>query len=191
MKTPCMIIFVSTMLLVNEATIYLPVDWRAQLLNLHNEARGKILRCQVPGQASARRMPLLQWHTGLETKAQQLANRCLVGHDTPMQRKIPSFRTVGQNWAGGWDLNSAFNSWFNEYAGYDFRTGRCLRGVCGHYTQLVWADTTHVGCGIRDCSRTGTFPYGFSIVCNYGPSGNVLGELPYDAGTQQNCYAAG
>ncbi|KAA3676771.1 uncharacterized protein DEA37_0012030 [Paragonimus westermani] len=41
--------------------------------------------------------------------------------------------------------------------------------VYSYYPQMVWAKTTHVGCGVRDCNGVGSFPYGLSIVCNYGP----------------------
>lgn len=53
----------------------------------------------------------------------------------------------------------------------------------GHYTQMLWAGTTRLGCGaIRyDTSRPGTrgvIHYEY-LVCNYGPAGNVLGRPVY------------
>lgn len=46
----------------------------------------------------------------------------------------------------------------------------------GHYTQMVWKDTTRVGCAIASSRR---FDY---LVCRYGPQGNYLGESPYVSG---------
>jgi PadR family transcriptional regulator len=47
------------------------------------------------------------------------------------------------------------------------------RGVCGHYTQIVWSNTREVGCGVaRDSNRE-------VWVCNYNPPGNWIGERPY------------
>ena len=46
---------------------------------------------------------------------------------------------------------------------------------CGHYTQVVWANTLSVGCGVAVC------PTGTIVVCNYAPPGNYVGEKPYIA----------
>jgi uncharacterized protein YkwD len=40
----------------------------------------------------------------------------------------------------------------------------------GHYTQLIWPDTQHVGCALAGNARD---EY---VVCRYFPAGNVLGE---------------
>lgn len=48
------------------------------------------------------------------------------------------------------------------------------------FTQLVWATTTHVGCGTLARSR---FHKNFIIlICNYGPSGNVYHKPVYIKG---------
>ena len=49
----------------------------------------------------------------------------------------------------------------------------------GHYTQLVWATSTRIGCGGVKY-RDGKFNK-FYLVCNYGPTGNWLGEPLYDS----------
>ena len=46
--------------------------------------------------------------------------------------------------------------------------------VYGHYTQIVWAATTHVGAARQVCSN------GKEIwVCVYNPAGNIVGEDVY------------
>ena len=44
----------------------------------------------------------------------------------------------------------------------------------GHYTQIVWRNTTHVGCAGADGSDGN-----YRLVCRYSPAGNVEGERPF------------
>ena len=50
----------------------------------------------------------------------------------------------------------------------------------GHYSQIMWAGTTGVGCATVDCSSSGLANAGSDVspwftVCNYSPAGNVAG----------------
>ena len=51
----------------------------------------------------------------------------------------------------------------------------------GHYTQVVWADTEELGCGM--VYYQGDSYYETLIVCNYAKGGNFLGSEMYKAGT--------
>ena len=62
--------------------------------------------------------------------------------------------------------------WAKEARGYDIRSNTCS-GVCGHYTQIVWAKTRTVGCAVAIDRRREVW------VCNYDPPGNVIGFRPY------------
>jgi uncharacterized protein YkwD len=64
------------------------------------------------------------------------------------------------------------NAWAAESRNYDYRSNRC-RGVCGHYTQIVWAGTEEVGCAVARDGRREVW------VCNYDPPGNWAGQRPY------------
>jgi hypothetical protein len=63
---------------------------------------------------------------------------------------------------------------------YDYATNKCS-GVCGHYTQIVWGATTHLGCAKKTCTTNNPFGKGsWEIwVCNYSPPGNFVGKKPY------------
>ena len=56
------------------------------------------------------------------------------------------------------------------YQGYPSQTGDT---ATGHYTQMVWRDTTAVGCGYASAG-------GYDVLsCRYSPPGNIIGQKPY------------
>ena len=72
--------------------------------------------------------------------------------------------------------SSVVNAWASEIEFYDYDSNTCEAGqMCGHYTQVVWADTRKVGCSYRTCDDLGSQVW----VCNYYPAGNFNGEYPY------------
>ncbi len=44
--------------------------------------------------------------------------------------------------------------------------------MAGHFSQIVWKSTTHVGCGWADCAGKGPFE-----VCHYLPNGEWCSAL--------------
>lgn len=67
------------------------------------------------------------------------------------------------------------DSWGGEKRFYDYQSNRCQAGkVCGHYTQVVWRDSTEVGCAMAICADSSQV-----WVCNYRAPGNYLGKRPY------------
>lgn len=68
-------------------------------------------------------------------------------------------------------------SWQAEEAFWDNSAGTCREGkVCAHYTQMVWKNTTEVGCGIN---RGVQGKWKVLMVCNYAPMGNFIGKAAY------------
>lgn len=67
------------------------------------------------------------------------------------------------------------NSWGEESRFYDVTADTCQPGkVCGHYTQMVWAETQALGCGRQVCADMSQI-----WVCQYRPAGNIIGQRPY------------
>lgn len=49
----------------------------------------------------------------------------------------------------------------------------------GHFTQLAWANVTHIGCALYSRNVDGT---SCMLACNYGPAGNWLGQPMFREG---------
>jgi len=135
----------------------------------------------------------LGWNNELATVAQQWADQlattggCRLAHRTDLDTVIPG-STLGENlYIKGASPNApivtpkeAVDSWGSEIQFYDAATHTCNAPAgesCGHYTQVVWKDTTEVGCGTATCA-SGDFQ-NVIWVCNYRPAGNVAGQTPF------------
>lgn len=148
-----------------------PPEWRSHLM-ANNAARRQV----VP--AATTPIPPLNWNTALAATAQAYADQCVWQHSG-----APG---LGENLAAAapWSdqrLASAMN-WASENVDYNYAANSCAAGAqCGHYTQMVWAATTQVGCGTTNCavgSPFAGFPQWTYTVCSYTPPGNN-GQRPY------------
>ena len=76
----------------------------------------------------------------------------------------------GENLAQGYqDITSSIDAWGQERKEYDFDDGG-FAAETGHFTQLVWKNTTSVGCAAEDCGKN----QGWLVFCEYWPQGNVM-----------------
>jgi pathogenesis-related protein 1 len=129
-------------------------------------------------------LPPLEWDPALAAYAAQWAAQCidvvtpigLIDHNQARQN-VAGYAYIGENIYGSGGTATAqatVMSWSAEKANYNYTANTCA-GVCGHYTQIVWRATTHVGCALKNCPG---LQYGSTIVCDYGPGGNN-GQRPY------------
>lgn len=80
----------------------------------------------------------------------------------------------GENLAAGYPTPAlSIDAWADEEAKYDYAHPEFSEST-GHFTQLVWQNTTSVGCGAVDCNSSSL--QGWYLVCEYAPAGNVAGE---------------
>lgn len=92
----------------------------------------------------------------------------------------------GENIALGCsDAQSCVDAWGDERQYYDYNNPGFSEQT-GHFTQLVWKNTTAVGCGSKLCGTSGWF-----LVCEYWPRGNVIGEFATMVGKQINGTGSG
>lgn len=75
---------------------------------------------------------------------------------------------------GHYTVIDGIKSWEKEKVGY---LGEALNSAnwrkIGHYTQIVWHNTTELGCAKTACNNN------LIMVCNYNPAGNYMGQKPY------------
>lgn len=121
---------------------------------------------------------------------------CYIQHsDTSYRWGAAGFQYVGENVykvinmePTGVDLPDA---WYAEL--YDYTYGvvgePCVREKCadrssppcsiGHFTQMMWQESTHLGCAIAECPNQ---PQKTSVgVCYYGEGGNIVGRIPFES----------
>ena len=127
-------------------------------MKAHNAARAK--HCAQP----------LEWSPAIAKVAQAWADQlkakgCVFGHSNNNK--------YGENLAAGTigalDPESTVAMWYDEIKLYKFPNGGFSMKT-GHFTQLVWTDTTQVGCGHVQCNGNDIY------VCNYNPPGNWEGQ---------------
>lgn len=125
----------------------------------------------------------LEWDASLAATAAAYAARCidadgdgLVDHNPNRSDGHPYY--VGENIyasSGKATAKAAVDAWAGEAAMYHYAANTCDR-VCGHYTQIVWRGTQKVGCALQNCPG---LKYPSTIVCDYGPGGNINNQRPY------------
>ena len=171
-----------------------------EILLEHNRARMDADRF-LPRRESP--LPVVRWHCPTAAIAQKWADGegDIQGHSPKEWREQEySRRTglqgrsakLGENlaWAASTSptrvgpVVKGVVDWDAERDDYRHSSSTCKSGkVCGHYTQIVWRESTKGGCGVkRDQIRFPgggrIYPYGYFLSCNYHNRGNINGDNP-------------
>lgn len=123
------------------------------MVNVRHDAitRSSLLcACRALHQARA-----VSWNTSIAASAAAYAATCVYEHD-------PANNVFGENLYVAYAstltvpraLNDSVEAWYSEVAFYNYSNPSVPTTAgeqVGHFTQLVWASTTSVGCGIMVC----------------------------------------
>jgi uncharacterized protein YkwD len=131
-----------------------------EVLDAHNRCRAEVS------------VAPLQWSDSLAASAQQWADHLAA---TGTFEHSHSGENLAQGTTGAYSVTQLFGMWENEkqhFVNGAFpnvsNDGNWQR--VGHYTQVVWRDTTEVGCGLASGNGNDV------LVCHYNPAGNMSGQ---------------
>lgn len=142
------------------------------ILDAHNGCRRGV-------SPTATNMLKMYWSDGLESAAQTWVNKCIVGHDNNDERRQSANigAQVGQNFAQAWSWAQSIKLWHDEvqFFDYDTQATNTIGETVGHYTQVVWSESSLVGCAMANCGTKKHY------ICNYA-YGNMQGQKNYNNG---------
>jgi hypothetical protein len=152
----------------SEKSIYKDSLFIATVLKQHNSYR------------SALGIQPLQWSSALASDAviwaQNMATAGKSQHDPQLFGKKEG-ENIWWGTANAYSCDEMIDFWAGESKDFvygifpDCKTSH--KAVVGHYTQLIWRNTSSVGCAL-----VGNGKMDF-LVCRYSPPGNITGQKPY------------
>lgn len=133
-------------------------------LDIHNKFR----------EQEGKGLPPMTWDNTVAAFAESYAKKRV---DCQLIHSDFATHPYGENLYIGTEATAAMavEDWYREKDNYDYNSNACVKGMCGHYTQVVWRDSVRLGCARVKCTRDQSY----FITCNYDPSGNYEGERPY------------
>ncbi len=141
-------------------------------LNFHNKVRAEV--GNQPLKLSAE----------LANYAQAWANNLAVNNNCTMKHRPQEGvwkQKYGENifWGSGKAISFtpliASGEWYKEIENYQHKPLEIANlEKVGHYTQMIWHDTSEIGFGLAKCQNGEII-----IVANYNPPGNYINEKPY------------
>ena len=147
-------------------------DFVNTILAVHNDERHAV------------GVPPLVWNNTLAAGAKAWAESLAAAGKFEHSTCCGAFKEYGENIAG-FDPSQGisapggglmlFVAEKNNYHGGLITPDIPANQTIGHYTQMVWRNTTSVGCGTGSGDK---LPYSI-LVCRYYPPGNIFGQKPY------------
>ncbi|KAK9172585.1 Cysteine-rich secretory protein family protein [Cryptosporidium meleagridis] len=171
------IIFFSFLDLIYSQVNIMTDEYRIKILNMHNELRAKEA-------SSATYMIKLAYDYSLEGYAANWGMKCMNGQFQHSPQTWPNRASPGENLyassidvskLSSWDPSNVVKSWWDEREHFNWKMGGPEGGYpVGHWTQVVRAAASTVGCAIIVRCPGSWKTY---VICHYD-FGN-LGYIPY------------
>lgn len=135
------------------------------ILTTHNRLRSQV-------HPSAANMQRMDWSESLAQLAQARAALCGTSATPNLAATLRNTPDVGWNVQllpmGSASFVEVVNVWFAEGLQYRHGSAECAHNAtCAHYTQLVWATSSQLGCGWQPCFVDQVATEAF--VCAYSP----------------------
>jgi len=173
MKLNISAIIAVALFVCNSTKASLTDSQKKELLSLHKKAREAV---------HAPDMKSISWDDKLARASQEYSEECRgLDHSHTGPENI-SVATVN-------DVKYMFNGWMEEKDLFDESGYRSsLEDIyykgkdIGHYSQVVWAATTKVGCGLSYCENN---RFKYTLICRYD-TGNYLKKQVYALGSSSS-----
>ncbi|PIC36418.1 hypothetical protein B9Z55_015417 [Caenorhabditis nigoni] len=137
---------------------------------------------------SYQQQPICKWDSSLAASAQNVANDCPESSlgDSLLGENIYSNYTEFSNALDDMGVETAkmWKSMFKDYKGTSIKMNEAtLTSRTARATQMAWATTEFIGCGVKKCGSDPFLQvYKFSVVCHYREKGNILNSNIYEEG---------
>uniref|UniRef100_A0A1I7TDQ3 SCP domain-containing protein n=1 Tax=Caenorhabditis tropicalis TaxID=1561998 RepID=A0A1I7TDQ3_9PELO len=162
------------------------------IVDFHNKLRSSIAKGTYVAKGTKKpagsNMLKIKWDSEVAASAQAYANKCPTGHS--------GAAGLGENMYWRWSSSSpkdldefgtrASGAWASEFEKYGWKTNKMdmtlFRSGVGHATQMAWANTGSIGCGVKNCGKDKNNLYKVAVVCQYKGPGNYMGQDIYKRG---------
>ncbi|XP_078506074.1 cysteine-rich secretory protein 3-like [Lissotriton helveticus] len=180
MKTLLLAVILALGLHCSSAQRFIPgletdnADIQKAILDKCNEVRRSV-------DPPASDMQKVVWSKEAAANAKKVAAKCIFKHSSAEEQLIGTTEcgenlyksTIPRPW------EDIIQEWFNENKDFKYGFGAINpKKMIGHYTQVVWNDSSKIGCASQQCSGF------FLAVCHYAPAGNYedMINTPYTTG---------
>uniref|UniRef100_A0A8R1E1B2 SCP domain-containing protein n=1 Tax=Caenorhabditis japonica TaxID=281687 RepID=A0A8R1E1B2_CAEJA len=180
--------------LIGSTSAQFSASAQTAIVKAHNDLRSSIAKGNYVADGTeeppASNMLKIKWDATVAASAQKYANLCPDDHS--------GYPGLGENLYWSWTSAtissldsygvSASNSWQKEFQDYGWTSTTLDQDTfdtgIGHATQMAWAKTGLVGCGVKNCGKDASMNNmnKVTVVCQYKAQGNVLDDDIYQPG---------